>query len=107
MNLKNDLHTLIFLDIDREKGFMNIRKAISLLLETESVRGEGVLLDRLAVGIARAGSSSPVVHSDYLMKLKEYDFGEPLHILIIPASLHFIEAEALVKLCGAPPEILK
>jgi len=106
MNRKNDLHTLVFLDIDREKGFMDIRKAASLLLEMEGRRGEGVLINSLSVGIARAGSLSPVVHSDYLEKIKEYDFGGPLHTLLIPASLHFIEAEALVKLCGAPPDIL-
>ena len=107
MNRKNDLHTLVFLDIDKEKGFMDIRKAASLLLQMEDRRGEGILLNALAVGIARAGSDSPVVHSDYLEKLRTHEFGGPLHILIIPASLHFIEAEALVKLCGAPPEILK
>ncbi|KAB2948090.1 MAG: diphthine synthase [Candidatus Methanoperedens nitroreducens] len=106
MNRKNDLHTIVFLDIDREKGFMDIRKAVSLLLEMEERRGEGVLVNALAIGIARAGSPSPVVHSDYLEKIKEYDFGGPLHTLLIPASLHFIEAEALVKLCGAPPDIL-
>jgi len=40
MNKKNDLHTIVFLDIDREKGFMDIRKAASLLLEmkTEEVK---------------------------------------------------------------------
>ncbi len=107
MNKRNDLHTLVFLDIDREKGFMDIRTAISLLLEMEERRGEGVLINTLAVGIARAGSESPVVHADYIRRLKEYDFGKPLHVLIIPASLHFIEAEALVKLCGAPPEIMR
>jgi diphthine synthase len=107
MNKKNDLHTLVFLDIDKEKGFMDIRKAASLLLEMEERRGVGILVNTLAVGIARAGSGSPVVHSDYLEKLRDHEFGGPLHILIIPASLHFIEAEALVKLCGAPPEILK
>lgn len=105
MNKKNDLHTLVFLDINAQ-GFMDIAKAVSLLLETEARRGEGVLVNAIAVGIARAGSESPVVHADYLEKLKDYDFGAPLHVLIIPASLHFIEAEALVKLCGAPPEII-
>ena len=107
MNRKNDLHTLVFLDIDREKGFMDIKKATSLLLEMEGRRGEGVLVNALGVGIARAGSSSPTVHSDYLERLKDCDFGGPLHILLIPASLHFMEAEALVKFCGAPPEILE
>lgn len=107
MNKKNDLHTLVYLDLDREKGFMDIKKAILLLLEMEALRGEGVLVDTLTVGIARAGSASPVVHADYLERLKDYDFGMPMHILIIPASLHFIEAEALVKLCGAPQESIK
>lgn len=107
MNKRNDLHTLVFLDIDREKGFMDIGKAVSILIEMEERRGEGILVSTLAVGIARAGSQSPAVHADYIEKLKEYDFGAPLHILVIPASLHFIEAEALVKLCGAPPEIMK
>ncbi|HEY9245901.1 MAG TPA: diphthine synthase, partial [Candidatus Methanoperedens sp.] len=41
LNRKNDLHTLVFLDIDPEKGFMDMKKAISLLLETERMRGEG------------------------------------------------------------------
>lgn len=107
MNRKNDLHTLVFLDIDKEKGFMDIKTAASLLLEMEAQRGEGVLVNSLAVGIARAGSESPFVRADYLERLKDYDFGEPLHVLIIPASLHFIEAEALVKLCKPPREIMK
>jgi diphthine synthase len=107
MNKKNDLHTLVFLDINREKGFMDISKAVSILIEMEERRGEGVLTNTLAVGIARAGSQVPPVHADYIEKLKEYDFGAPLHVLVIPASLHFIEAEALVKLCGAPSEIMK
>jgi diphthine synthase len=107
MNKKNDLHTLVFLDIDREKGFMDIRKAVSLLLEMEGIRSEGLLINTLGVGVARAGSEIPSVRADYLELLKEYDFGGPLHVLIIPASLHFIEAEALIRLCGAPPEIIQ
>lgn len=106
MNRKNDLHTLIFLDISGER-FMDIKYASSLLLEVEAQKGEGVLVNALAVGISRAGSDSPTVRADYLKQLKDYDFGGPLHILVIPAQLHFIEAEALVKLCGAPSEILK
>lgn len=107
MNLKNDLHTLIYLDIGEKGNFMEIPKAVSLLQEVEDRRGEGIIVNSLAVGIARAGSGSPEVHADYINRLKDHDFGEPLHILVIPANLHFIEAEALVKLCGAPEEILK
>jgi diphthine synthase len=33
------------------------------------------------------------------------DFGGPLHCLMIPSDLHFMEAEALVELAGAPKEL--
>lgn len=105
-NLKNDLHTLVFLDIDRENGYMTVNQALGLLLEVESTRDEKTLGGSIAVGIARAGSDSPLVKADYVGKLREFDFGAPLHILVIPASLHFIEAEALVGFAGAPPEII-
>ncbi|VVB91325.1 Diphthine synthase [uncultured archaeon] len=107
LNKNNNLHTLVFLDIiEPAKRFIDIGTGISILLELEDKRGEGLLVNALGVGIARAGSTSPIVHADYLAELKKYEFGAPLHILIIPARLHFIEAEALVKLCGAPSEIM-
>jgi len=61
---------------------------------------------RLTVGVARAGSPLPVVVARPLVELADYDFGGPLHILVVPADLHFMEAEALVKLAGAPEEVL-
>jgi diphthine synthase len=60
----------------------------------------------VVVGIARAGSPEPTVKAGYARDLLNFDFGEPLQILVVPASLHFIEAEALVKLAGAPSEIM-
>ncbi|WP_135612718.1 diphthine synthase [Methanococcoides sp. AM1] len=107
MNMDNGLHTAVFLDIDKDKGYMTVNEALDILLEVEDKRGEGVMTDRISVGIACAGSPSPVVKADYAQSLKSFDFGEPLHILIIPASLHFVEAEALVKLAGAPEGILE
>ncbi|MDW7732942.1 MAG: diphthine synthase [Methanolobus sp.] len=106
LNQENDMHTLIFLDIDREKGYMTVNQAMELLLEIEKRRGEGVIDNAIAVGIARAGSPEPHVKAGYVHQLKDDDFGGPLHIVVIPATLHFIEAEALVKLAGAPPEIM-
>jgi hypothetical protein len=52
----------------------------------------------LYVGIARAGSSSPVVAAGSASQLKTIDFGPPLHILVIPSTLHAIEEEYLKKL---------
>jgi len=103
-NLKRDLHTLLFLDIQDER-YMTVNEGARLLLEIEETMGGDVLHRSLGVGIARAGSEDACVWADLLPRLAEYDFGGPLHVLIIPAKLHFMEAEALVALAGAPPEI--
>ncbi|WP_370572374.1 diphthine synthase [Methanomethylovorans sp.] len=106
-NLEHGLHTLVFLDIDKEKGYMTVNQALDLLLQVEEKKDTKILQDRLAVGIARAGSDSPVVAADYIKSLKDFDFGAPLHIMVIPADTHFIEAEALVQLAHAPKTILE
>ena len=107
LNKEKDLHTLVFLDIDKEKGYMKVNRALELLLEVEKRKGEGVMDRAIVVGIARAGSPEPTVKAGYAQDLLDYDFGEPLQILVVPASLHFLEAEALVKLAGAPSEIME
>ena len=33
------LHTLVFLDIDKEKGYMTVNTALELLLEVEEKKG--------------------------------------------------------------------
>ena len=95
MNKKNGLHTLIFLDIDREKGYMTVNQGIDLLLSVEEKRKEGIVSDSLCVGIARAGRPCPCVKADRIDLLRSYDFGGPLHIMVIPADLHFLEEEAV------------
>ncbi|HWR26135.1 MAG TPA: diphthine synthase [Methanosarcina sp.] len=106
-NSELGLHTLVFLDIDKEKGNMTVNTALELLLELEEKKGEGLIRSALAVGVARAGSEKPVVKADYVEKLKDFDFGKPLHILVIPGKLHFLEAEALVKLALGPVELIE
>lgn len=106
-NSELGLHTLVFLDIDKDKGYMTVNRALELLLEVEKRRAEGVMSHAVAVGIARAGSKQPVVKADYAEELQNFDFGYPLHILVIPGKLHFLEAEALVELAGGPGTILE
>ncbi|NTV79355.1 MAG: diphthine synthase [Clostridiales bacterium] len=106
-NLEHGLHTLVFLDIDKEKGYMTVNQALDLLLQVEEKKSIKILQDRIAVGIARAGSDSPSVAADYIKNLIDFDFGGPLHILVIPADTHFVEAEALVQLAHAPKAILE
>jgi diphthine synthase len=36
------------------------------------------------------------------MHILDFDFGQPPHGLIFPGRLHFMEAEALIVLAGAP-----
>jgi diphthine synthase len=60
----------------------------------------------LAVGIARAGSNKPLVKAGFIKDLIDVDFGSPLHCLILPGELHFLEAEALVILAGAPYKLI-
>jgi diphthine synthase len=104
-NLQRNLHTMLFLDI-QDPRYMTINQGVELLLEMEEIAGESLLQTALGVGIARAGSEDALVRANFLRTLKTYDFGGPLHILVVPARLHFMEAQALVALAGAPPEIM-
>jgi diphthine synthase len=100
MNKANKLHTLLFLDIDREKGYMTVNEGIRWLLEVEQRRREGVVAGALCIGIARAGSPCPCVKAGKIEALESFDFGGPLHIMVIPAELHFLEEEALQAFAG-------
>ncbi|HPE64166.1 MAG TPA: diphthine synthase [Methanothrix sp.] len=105
-NLNRDLHTLLFLDIQPDR-YMTASDGAALLLEMEAAAGGSRLVSSLGVGVARAGSEDADVLADRLPKLADQDLGGPLHILVVPARLHFMEAEGLVALAGAPQEILK
>jgi len=106
-NLHSGLHTLCFLDIVAEKEkYMTIEEGLEILLEIERKRKDSVITENtLVVGIARVGSKKPIVRAHFLEKVLKYDFKGPPHTLIFPARLHFIEAEALVKLADAPESV--
>jgi len=106
-NRKAGLHTLCLLDIDTERErYLTIKDSLETLLKIEEKRKqEAFTQTSLAVGIARAGSKTPTVKADYAQKLLNQDFGAPPYCLIVPAELHFMEAEALVAFAGAPREL--
>jgi diphthine synthase len=104
-NLSRNLHTLFFLDIQNERK-MTVNEGAKLLLEMAENAKESILERTIAVGIARAGAPDATVKADFLEKICDFDFGEPLQIMIVPAKLHFMEAEALVLLAGAPAEVM-
>lgn len=99
-NGERGLHTLVYLDIKAEEGeYMTAGTAAALLAEHWDA-------DALGVVVARAGSPDPFVGADRLGTLAEFDFGDPLHLLVVPGELHHIEADALRELAGAPADCL-
>ena len=100
-NRERGLHTLVFLDIKAEREtdrFMTADVAAGLLAE--------VYEDRLAVAVCRAGGPDPLVVADRLSALADREFGDPLHLLVVPGDLHHVEREALAELAGAPEGLL-
>ncbi len=99
-NKERGLHTLLYLDIS-----MRINEGLRLLEavdEKKKEKGEVFTFKKsIGVGIARAGSDKPVVKADYLDVLKNYEFGELPHVLVVPGDLHFMEKEALIKIAQA------
>mgnify|MGYP005851790589 CR=1 FL=1 len=109
--IKNNypLHTLLLLDVKaEEQKIMTANEGLKILLKIEEERKEKVLTEnRLAIVIAKAGSLEPIIKADYIKNLINGNFGPPPHVIIIPGQLHFMEAEALVKIASAPREILE
>jgi diphthine synthase len=109
-NQERGLHTLVYLDIkvdyhkrrngpEEQDPYMTASYAAELLAaEWDS--------DTLAVVVARAGSPEPLVAADRLSRLAAREFGEPLHMLVIPGDLHHVEADALRSLASVPAELV-
>ena len=106
-NKKMGLHTMCYLDIKAEEArYLTVNEGLKVLLELEKQKKEQVVTSRtLVIGVARAGSYEPTVKAGYLEDLMNHDFGAPPHTLIFPGKLHFMEAEALIVLAGAPKEV--
>ena len=98
------MHTLVLLDIVSEdisekKRCMTVNQAIGLLLKREAEEKKNVFTEvTLCVGCARLGSETQKMVSGAAGKLLKIDFGRPVHCLIVPGKLHFMEEEALEKL---------
>ncbi len=95
-NLKNNLHTLILLDIKKD-GLMTINEGLQLLLNLEKRVAHSVISKNTKIiGCARLGSEDQVIKFGELAKLKDIKFGNPPHCIILPAKTHFMEEEILL-----------
>ena len=105
-------HTLILLDIkiaepsleDLKKGltkaskprFMTVNQALQQLIELEETYKENLISkETLAIGVARLNSKSEFIKTGTIKELLSTDFGDPIHCLIIPDKMHFIEEDAI------------
>ncbi len=95
-NKSSGLHTLCLLDLNpKEEKYMSVNEAIEILLKIEGKKKLNVFKkDILCVGCARLGGDYKIVAGEAKDLLNE-DFGKPLHCLIIPGELHFMEEEML------------
>lgn len=108
-NLAMELHTLVLLDIQAHKDrYMTVNQGLEYLMNIKNTLDYdgAVTEDTLAVGIARVGSKDVVVKAGKISQLIDYDFGGPLHCIVIPSKLHIVEAEYLIEIAGADSEIL-
>ena len=96
-NLSLGLHTLFLLDLKPEEDkFMKIGDAIMYLLKVELKRNEKIFSEKtLCVGCARVGSETQAIKFGTAKELLKFDFGKPVHCLIVPGKMHFVEEEAL------------
>ena len=95
-NLKERLHTLVYLDI-QDNRYMTVNEAVGLLEGMAEKKGVKI---PLYVGIARAGSASPMVRAGPAETVAKTDFGPPLHVLIVPGELHDMERQYLERFAG-------
>jgi len=105
-NKEMDLHSLILLDIQEDrKRYMTANEGMELLIRMEEKKKKGIITKNTIVCIvAQAGSEKPIVLAGLIHDLIKKDFGPPLHSLVIPGKLHFIEIEALKLLAQLPTQ---
>ena len=106
------LHTLCLLDIkvkeqsleNMARGrkiyepprYMTVNQCVEQLLEVEEKRQGGVYNENsIGVGLARLGANDQKIVCGTLKELVDVDFGSPLHCFVLPATMHFLEADML------------
>ncbi|ELY93353.1 diphthine synthase [Natrialba hulunbeirensis JCM 10989] len=103
-NRADGLHTVVYLDIKvgheraDEDEYMTADVGAELLAEAYP--------DLVGVVVARAGSPEPLVEAGTMTELADREFGEPLHLLVVPGECHLLEADALVELADADRDTL-
>jgi len=96
-NVIDGNHTLLLLEYNQDsKFFLEPKKALDALIETEKEQKRNVILPSTFVIVAsRVGFKNQKIISGKISTLKKIDFGKPPHTIIIPGKLHFTESDAI------------
>jgi diphthine synthase len=99
MNKKMGLHTLVLLDVKKEKGkYMSVKEGLELLLKMELERKSNVITsESKVVAACKLGSEEKVIRYGTvreLVKDKSLSNKTPA-VIVIPGELHFTEEEFL------------
>jgi diphthine synthase len=103
-NLLEGSHTLLLLEYDTENETgVSPGGLMSGLLDAEKNFKREVVSDRtFLVVLSRVGTKQEEVRAGTIGTLRDVDFGEPPHVAILPASMHFTEKEALAAITRLP-----
>jgi diphthine synthase len=105
-NRRAGLHSLVLLDLREDGTYLAPREAIELLLQMAQKMGTSEFGPHtLACVLSRVGSPDERAVAGPIGTLLDRDLGPPLHCLVVPGRLHFLEKEALVSFAGAPRDI--
>ncbi len=108
-NRSRGLHSMVLLDIRAEDGaYMSAEQGLEWLMAAEGSFQGGLLNDDAVVCVAsRVGGEEESIAAGTPADLLRRDLGGPMHTIVIPGTLHFMEAYSLVTFAGAPERIIE
>lgn len=105
-NRRAGLHTLVLLDLREDGTFLDPKSALESLLAMARSRGTSEFgSTTLVCVLSRVGSPDVRITTGSVSALLGQDLGSPLHCLVVPGTLHFLERDALVAFGGAPQDL--
>jgi len=73
---------------------MTINQAIKqLLIVEENKQAQVYTPETICIGLSRVGHDDQQIISGPMKELIKIDFGAPLHAVVIPGNMHFMEKE--------------
>jgi len=104
-NKDNGLHTLVLLDI-KDDQLMSANEGFKMISSIQVKTDVVIKDDDIVCVVGQAGSKDPTVLAGEFKEMVGKEFGPTPHTIVVPGVLHFMEAEALVKLARGPPRLL-